>query len=288
MGPFLVQELESRSIETLNFDLRESSGLDVRSYEAVRNFLETSAPDFIFHLAAQAYVPESTSNPRRGLDVTVGGTVNVFEAVRQIGIRPKILVTGTSEEYGYDRPDRVLSETSICLPTTPYGVFKLSATLLSQAFGRNWGLEVISTRAWNHFGPGTSPMYAIGSFAKKIARAEKYGTPVTHGDLGAIRDYSDVRDIVRGYVDLMLSSETGIFNLASGQARTIQSVLDALISLANSKVATAAANSLKRNDQEVFFPAADTTKVFEAIGWQVELDFESSLLETLEYWRGRV
>lgn len=289
VGPFLIDELESRGHFTVNFDIRENPSNDIRDSESVRNFLEFHAPDHVFILSAQAFVPESTTNPARAADVTVGGVINVFESLRHLGMRPKILITGTSEEYGYDRNDDFLHEESPCFPTTPYGVFKLSASLLGQTMGRAGGFEVVSTRAWNHFGPGTSSMYAIGSFARKIATAEKIGTPVKHGSLEAIRDYSDVRDIVRGYADLMFSKYTGIYNLASGSPRTIQSVLELMVSLSKSPVILEQSEGLVRSDSgSRHFPKADISKIKRDVGWAPQREFEESVVETLEFWRTRV
>ena len=92
------------------FDL--SLGDDVRNFESIRTRIDQFQPDYIFHLAAQAYVPESTMNPRRGFETNLIGTLNILESVRQTGMHSRILVSGTSEEYGYDRDDSELTEES--------------------------------------------------------------------------------------------------------------------------------------------------------------------------------
>ena len=288
VGPLLKSELQSRGITVSTFDLRNSPDQDVRSYESVRLAIEVNQPDLVFFLAAQAYVPESTSNPWRGSETITGGLINLFEACRQLGQRPKILVSGTSEEYGYNRTDSILTEESLCSPDTPYGVFKLSGSLLALTYMRNYNFQVTITRAWNHFGPGASSMYAIGSFSKKIALAEKFGSKVAHGDLTAVRDYTDARDVVRAYADLVLQGQVGIFNIASGKPRAIGEVLEMLVSISKADISFHPDASLGRLGVNQNFPAADTRKIHAAVGWEPKIDFRDSLLETLESWRQRV
>lgn len=280
VGYYLCAALNNLGIEVVRFDLR--LGLDVRNYETVRTFVDRHSPDAIFHLAAQAYVPESSFNPQRGIDVNVKGTLNLLNAVRETGHSSSIHIAGTSEEYGYDRDDLFLTEDSVCIPTTPYGVSKLAATHLGLVYGKMYGLNVVCTRAWNHFGPGTSATYAVAAFAKRIARAEKYGELVVHGNLDSIRNYSDVRDIVKGYIGLI--GKNGVFNLASKRNVSIGDILDLLLGMSKSSINVKGNHNLFR-PQSTKFPSPSTEKIFQEIGWETEIDLETSLQETLNYWR---
>ena len=283
VGKYLCSALNNLGIEVVRFDQR--LGYDIRDYESVRSFVDSQSPDAIFHLAAQAYVPESSFNSQRGIDVNVKGTLNLLNAVRETGHSSFVHLAGTSEEYGYDRDDLTLTENSVCIPTTPYGVSKLAATNLGLVYGKMYGLNVVCTRAWNHFGPGTSATYATSAFAKRIARAEKYGEPVVHGNLDAVRNYSDVRDIVKAYIALI--GKNGLYNLASNRNASIRDVLNLLVGMSKSKIDIKGNPNLFR-PQSSKFPTPSTDKIFNEIGWKTEINLETTLEETLNYWRKNV
>ena len=283
VGQYLTKSLSALGLEVFRFDIR--LGNEIRSYEDVRNFIDYHSPDGIFHLAAQAYVPETSLNSKRGVEVNIGGTLNVLNAVRETGNSSWIHIAGTSEEYGYDRDDEYLYETSVCIPTTPYGVTKLAATNLGLVYSRMYGMNVVCTRAWNHFGPGTSSIYATSAFAKRVAIAEKYARPVTHGNLEAVRNYSDVRDIVRAYISLM--GKNGLYNLASTQNASIKEILEKLIGMSKTEIVLDGNPNLFRA-QSNKFPMPSTEKIFHEIGWKTAIELEVTLEETLNYWRSRV
>ena len=286
VGRHLVHELETSTnskgnYQVTGFDL--SQGQDVRDFEQIRNVVDQVQPDLIFHLAAQAFVPESTMNPRRGFDTNLIGTLNVLESVRQTGMHSRILVAGTSEEYGYDRDDLELNELSVAQPTTPYGVSKLSATTLSQTYSRIHGIDVVATRAWNHIGPGASPSYAVSAFGKRVAEAEKYGTPVTHGNLEAIRNYTDARDIVKAYT-MAIFLESGIYNLCSDVTISIQEVLNNYIKLAHHPIETIENKFLYR-PSSLKFPKPNCEKFKALTNWSPKINLEKTLIDTLNHWR---
>jgi GDP-4-dehydro-6-deoxy-D-mannose reductase len=269
--------------EIYEFDL--TLGNDIRSYEHIRNSVDSIQPDLIFHLAAQAYVPESSLDPRRGLETNIVGSLNLLEAVKNTGMHSAILMTGTSEEYGYSRDDETLHEDSTCKPTTPYGVSKLAASNLGLVYAKTYGFKVIITRAWNHIGPGASPSYAISAFAKRVAEAEKYKTPVSHGNLDAIRNYTDVRDIVNAYTLLMSPpTPSGIYNLCSANTLSIKEVLDRLINLSDFEIQLIENKNLFR-PSDLRFPIPNCDKVNKATGWKVKYPIETTLKDTLDYWR---
>jgi GDP-4-dehydro-6-deoxy-D-mannose reductase len=270
--------------EVQGFDL--AMGNDIRIFEDIRNTVDRFQPDYVYHLAAQAYVPESTMNPIRGIETNFIGTLNLLEAVRQTGMQSRIHIAGTSEEYGYDRDDSELNENSVAIPTTPYGVSKLAATTLAMTYARIHGMNIVVTRAWNHIGPGASPSYAVSAFSKRVAEAEKYGVKVTHGNLEAIRNYTDVRDIVRGYT-LAIDLPPGIYNLASANSVSIQYILDCLTGLAKTKIETEE-NSYLFRAMSNKFPKPSFKKFNELTGWESTIDLDQTILDTLNYWRNKV
>jgi len=286
VGTHLRAILESSSsdigsYEVASFDYKD--GQDIRDYEQIRFAIDHFQPDLIFHLAAQAYVPEASMNPTRGFAVNLSGTLNLLEAVRQTGHQSKILIAGTSEEYGYDRDEPELSETSAAMPTTPYGVSKLAGTTLAMTYARNFQMQVVATRAWNHIGPGASPSYAVSAFAKRIAEAEKYGTPVKHGNLESIRNYTDVRDIISAYLKV-IECEPGIYNIAGNNTVSARWVLDKLSSFVETPLKYEANEKLYR-PMSLKFPSPNVEKLRTATGWTQEFDLDGTLEGILNYWR---
>jgi len=270
--------------EVQGFDL--AMGKDIRIFEDIRNTVDRFQPDYIYHLAAQAYVPESTMNPIRGIETNFIGTLNLLEAVRQTGMHSRVHIAGTSEEYGYDRDDLELTENSVAIPTTPYGVSKLAATTLAMSYARIYGMNIVVTRAWNHIGPGASPSYAVSAFSKRVAEAEKYGVKVTHGNLDAIRNYTDVRDIVRGYI-LAVDLPSGIYNIASSNSVSIKYILDCLTGLAKSNIVTEENSHLFRSMSNKF-PKPSFKKFNDLTGWEPKIDLNKTILDSLNYWRDKV
>jgi GDP-4-dehydro-6-deoxy-D-mannose reductase len=266
------------------FDL--AGGKDIRIFEDIRNAVDQFQPDIIYHLAAQAYVPESTMNPYRGIETNLIGTLNLLEAVRQTGMHSKVHIAGTSEEYGYDRDDLELNENSVAMPTTPYGVSKLAATTLAMSYAKIYGINIVVTRAWNHIGPGASPSYAVSAFSKRVAEAEKYGVEVLHGNLDAIRNYTDVRDIVRAYI-LAVDLPSGVYNIASSNSVSINYILNCLIDLATNNIVTKENSHLYRSMSNKF-PKPSFTKFNNLTGWEPKIDLNQTLLDTLNYWRQKV
>jgi GDP-4-dehydro-6-deoxy-D-mannose reductase len=289
VGGHLIRELEdSKSIlgshVVKNFDFQ--NGNDIRNYEEIRKVVDYFQPDLIFHLAAQAFVPESSMNPNRGISVNLIGTLNLLEAVRQTGNQSRILVAGTSEEYGYDRDDEELTEDSVAIPTTPYGVSKLAATTLAMTYARNFNMNIVATRAWNHIGPGASPSYAVSAFAKRIAEAEKYGTTVKHGNLESIRNYTDVKDIISAYIKV-IECESGIYNIAGENTVATKWILEKLAEKSLTKIIFEPNDKLFR-PMSLKFPRPNCSKLRKHTNWTQKINLEKTLEDILNDWRKKV
>lgn len=285
VGGYLIEALGQVEVQAQPFDIKV--GDDVRDYEHVRTEVDSADPDYVFHLAAQAYVPESSLDVERALDVNVRGTLNVLRAVRNTGSHARVLIAGTSEEYGYaTQPATSISEDSPTRPTTEYGWSKLAASELALTYGRRYGIPVIVTRAWNHTGPGASPSYAVSAFARRVARAERYGEVVVHGNLDAVRSYLDVRDVVRAYVGLR-DVGSGVYNVANEVPVKMQTIMDELVRLADTEVETRLNDSLYREAPGAF-PTPSCGRIRRLIGWEPEIPLRRTLEEMLDHWRKRV
>lgn len=264
---------------------------DMRDSHSVEATIKKVQPDHIYHLAAQSFVPMSWSAPAETLDTNIIGTVNLFEAVRKADCNPLIQVAGSSEEYGLVKADEVpIKETNPLRPLSPYGVSKVAQDKLSFQYHMSYGLNIITTRAFNHTGPRRGHVFVCSDFSKQIAEIEKgVRSPVmTVGNLEAQRDFTDVRDVVKAYELALLKGVPGeVYNICSGQARTIQSVLDSLLKMTEKEIEIKR-DPDKMRPSDVSILQGDCSKFKEATGWQPTIPFEKTLKDTLDFWRERI
>lgn len=239
-------------------------------------------PDYIYHLAAQAFVPESFQNPQRAFEVNTIGSLNLLEAVRQLGLKSKILLAGTSEEYG----EGEVTEESMLVPASPYAISKMSMDMLGQLYAKSYGMNVVVTRAFNHTGPGRGEMYAESSWAKQIVEIENGKRKLLeHGNLESVRNYTDVRDIVKAYI-LAIDLPSDVYNICSDQNVSMQHVLDSLIHQSTKKIETKVNSSLYR-PHDFSFKKPNCEKFKTLTGWKAQNDLAKTLHDLLEYWRER-
>ena len=264
---------------------------DLSDAVAVRKTLETCRPDAIFHLAAQSFVPSSWVAPLQTLNDNVAGQANIFEAVRSLGLDPAIQIACSSEEYGLVLPDEVpIKETNPLRPLSPYAVSKVTQDFLAYQYFMSYGIRAIRTRGFNHTGPRRGEVFVTSNFSKQIASIEAgIQEPVIRvGNLDAVRDFTDVRDMVRGYVLAVEKGKPGeVYNLASGNAITIRALLDKLIAMARVEVKVETdPTRLRPSDVEVLI--GDASKFRADTGWEPKIPFDQTLNDLLEYWRERV
>ena len=175
---------------------------DLRDAGAVRRVLRDVRPDRIFHLAAQSYVPTSWLAPGETLNGNVAGQVNLFEAIRDLDLPARVHIAGSSEEYGLVLPHEVpIREDSPLRPLSPYAVSKVAQDLLAYQYWRSYQLHVVRTRGFNHTGPRRGEVFVTSNFSRQVAEIEKgVREPVVRvGNLESVRDFTDVRDMVRAY-----------------------------------------------------------------------------------------
>jgi GDP-4-dehydro-6-deoxy-D-mannose reductase len=274
-----IDHLEGR-IELVECDIRDSA--------SIKKVIFDVRPDEIYHLAAQSFVPTSWRAPSETLETNIIGQVHLLEAVRELGTKPRIQIAGSSEEYGMVHEDELpITESNPLRPLSPYAVSKVGQDLLGYQYFMTYGVPIIRTRAFNHTGPRRGSVFVTSNFAKQITDIEKgRQEPVIRvGNLDARRDFSDVRDIVRGYVLALRQGEPGeVYNLCSGQSRTIREVLDTLLGLSTLKVRIEQ-DSARMRPSDVPVLQGDYGKLHARTGWQPLIPFERTARDLLEYWR---
>lgn len=281
----------SENIAHLNGHLHliEADLLDLKSLQDV---MISARPDFIFHLAAQSFVPTSWTSPAVTLETNVVGSCNLFEAVRTAQVEPVIQIACSSEEYGLVLPDELpIKETNPLRPLSPYGVSKVAMDLLGYQYFKSYGIKIVRTRGFNHEGPRRGEVFVTSTFAKQVALIEKkLQKPVIYvGDLSTRRDYTDVRDIVRGYLLAALKGQPGeVYNICSGKAWVIKDVLNCLLSYSRVKKIKITLDPKRMRPSDIPILLGDNSKFVKATAWKPQIKFEQTLLDTLNYWRERV
>jgi GDP-4-dehydro-6-deoxy-D-mannose reductase len=264
---------------------------DVRDASAVRRVLREVRPDRIFHLAAQSYVPTSWLTPGETLTGNVMGQLNVFEAMRELDLPARIHIAGSSEEYGLVLPDEVpIREENPLRPLSPYGVSKVAQDLLAYQYWQSYRLHVVRTRGFNHTGPRRGEVFVTSNFARQIAEIEKGRRPpvVMVGNLDAVRDFTDVRDMVRAYWLALEHGAPGeVYNICTGRGYTTRQVLDTLLDLAHVKVEVRE-DPARMRPSDVMLLVGDASKFQAATGWTPTIPFDVTLKDVLKYWRQRV
>ncbi|MBN2168359.1 MAG: GDP-mannose 4,6-dehydratase [Actinobacteria bacterium] len=264
---------------------------DLRDPIATKHCIAEVKPDYIFHLAAQSFVPTSWKAPTETVTTNMVGQINIFEAVRDLGLSTRIQIAGSSEEYGLVHEDEVpIKETNPLRPLSPYGVSKVGQDLLGYQYFMSYGLNIIRTRAFNHTGPRRGEVFVCSNFSKQVAMIEKgKKSPVIEvGNLSARRDFTDVRDMVKGYWLSLEKGEPGeVYNLGSGKDMTMREMLDMLLEHTDVEIEVRQdPERMRPSDVEILL--ADITKFSSVTGWKPEIPFEKTLKDLLEYWRERI
>lgn len=247
-------------------------------------------PDYIFHLAAQSFVQSSWASPANTMEINTVGTVHLFEAVRRAEIDSVIQIACSSEEYGLVYESELpIKETNPLRPQSPYAVSKVAMDYLGYQYFMSYGLKVIRTRGFNHTGPRRGEVFASSNFAKQIAEIEKGKKPpvIEVGNLDALRDWTDVRDMVKGYLLSVEKGEPGeVYNICSEKTVKVGDMLKMLIDMSTVK------NKIKiKEDPSRMRPSdvpillGDSSKFRKKTGWKLEIPFEKTMADLLNYWR---
>lgn len=265
---------------------------DLRDLSSVRGLLEQARADYIVHLAAQSFVAASWQTPVETFYTNVISQMNLLEGMRQVGSAARFLVIGSSEEYGLVYPEELpIRETNPLRPLSPYAVSKVAQDLMGYQYFKSYGLPIVRARAFNHTGPRRGEAFATSNFAKQVAEMEAGGRePVLHvGDLKPTRDFSDVRDVVRGYWLLLERGEPGeVYNLCSGVDWSIERVVTFLIGRSTLPRIEVRQDPARLRPSDVPVLRGSAEKIEKALGWRARISLEQTLTDLLDYWRQRV
>ena len=298
VGPWLRQALEKHGHEVHGL-MREGDEAppgvpahraDVTRRSEVEQVLRDVRPDWIIHLAAISSVPEAEADPETAYGINVGGTIALMAAMRAVTPSARLLWVGSSDAYGAVRPeDLPVTEETPFRPLSVYGASKAAGDVAAAQWARSYGLDIVRARPFNHTGPGQRATFVSAAFAQQIARMERgEQEPVLRvGNAEPVRDFSDVRDIMAGYVALLERGRSGeAYNLCAGEGVSIAEVIALLRTHAKVPMRVWSDPELRR-PVDVERIVGSHAKATAETGWSPRIPLGETLRDVLDDWRKR-
>jgi GDP-4-dehydro-6-deoxy-D-mannose reductase len=259
--------------------------------DKIETLLADIRPNHIYHLAAQSFVPESFDNPWDTLSNNIQSQLNIILSMIKLNLDARILIVSSAEVYGAVSPEDIpISEEQPLRPQNPYSVSKLTQDMMGLQYHLSHHVDVVRVRPFNQIGPGQSDRFVAPAFASQISAIEagKHEPVMRVGNLIAKRDFTDVRDMVRAFESVMTKGEPGdVYNIGSGQAHSIQELLDTLLYETEAPI-TIEEDPARMRPVETPIFVCDNRKIQSTTGWEPSYTFEQTLVDVLNEWRERV
>ncbi|HEY9181241.1 MAG TPA: GDP-mannose 4,6-dehydratase [Candidatus Baltobacteraceae bacterium] len=286
VGGYLVQRLAQDAEVFAAGGPHDGAGylpIDLLDAETLHAAFDLAQPDVVFHLAAQAFVPQAIEAPAETYETNVMGTANVLAALRAFRDRGerkvRLVYVSSAEVYGAQPPESMpIDEMRAPNPANPYAASKAAAEAFVLGEVRSFGVDAVITRAFNHIGAGQSERFAVPSFAAQLSKIAQGGEPVLHvGNLEAKRDFLDVRDVVDAYVLLAQRGASGeIYNVCSGTALSMREILGELIRVAHVPVEVRE-DPARMRPSDVPLLYGNNEKLRHATGWSPRIPLRVTL-----------
>ena len=261
--------------------------MNILDKDEVKSIINEIKPDQIYHLAGQSAVGLSWNEPVLTVNINVNGTLNLLDIIRDLKLDTAVLIIGSSDQYGIIKPEECpVTEEHIQNPQSPYGISKKTQEELAKLYAKVYDMNIVMVRPFNHIGTGQTLNFVVPDFASKIADIEKGAEPILMvGNLDTYRDFTDVKDIVKGYVLLLNKGRKGeVYNIGSGKKVKVYDILKKLTDMSRIPIKI-------EIDQNKFRPVdvplivCDNSKILNDTGWKPEIGLDNTLSEILEYWR---
>jgi len=263
--------------------------IDLLNKEATEKILTDFNPDYILHLASVSSVAQSWQAPLESFVNNTTIFLNLVELVRISNNNCRILSVGSSEEYGdVAENDLPLTEEHPLKPLSSYAVARVSQEMLSKIYADGFALDIIMTRSFNHIGPGQKDIFVISSFAKQLVQLSKNiesKATLTTGNLSVIRDFLDVRDVVKAYYLLLKKGRSGeVYNICSGNGILLSDIISKMSEILNLSIETKINPDLIRPNENKKI-IGSYQKIKNELGWQPEIPLNKSLEDIIHYWQ---
>jgi GDP-4-dehydro-6-deoxy-D-mannose reductase len=259
---------------------------DIRCRDDMLHLLAAIRPAVIYHLAAVTNVGFAWKNPSLTYEVNFIGSSNLLEAILPVSPRARVVLMSSAEVYR-GSGNIPLNEDSLTQTQNPYALSKLAMEMIGDLYWKSYGLNVCKLRAFNFTGPGQDSKFVASDFACQVAAIEKgkQEAVIRVGNLAAVRDFSDVRDVARYVRVIGLQGKGGdVYNLCSGRSYSIKNILDVLLSLAGKPIRVEVdAGKFRPLDNPQI--NGDPARIQNEFGLQPEIAMKKTLLDLLDYWR---
>lgn len=280
VGTYLIEELKSHYeivagyFLNSNFECR-SHRIDITDKGIMDDIISKEQPDIICHLAAQSSGGVSYRNPHLTYNINVIGTLNILNAAMHMNRDVTVFIPSSSDVYGI--PGYLPIDEKHCLnPTNPYSSSKMIIEQIASQYSRHFGLNIVISRSFNHTGPGQDEKFFVPTIIRKIQEA-KNGETITTGNLAIVRDFLDVRDVVRAY-RLLLEASPGVYNVAGNNPIILNEIVEYIIEISGKYVNISIDPSkVRKNENLRLYGTYD--KLTNATGWVPEIDIRQTLRE---------
>ncbi len=277
----------SRSIGYLNETVVEKYKCDVLEKDKLKKILIDFSPDRIVHMASPAFIPDSYNSPSQTYNLIFQGTLNLLEAIRELGLQCRLLYISSADVYGYGGGKGILSEDLPYDPINPYSSAKACSELLCGQYNRTYGMDTIIARPFNHTGSEQSRDFVCSNFAYQIASMKSMDKEmkIYTGNIDVKRDFLDVRDVVDAYVDLLKYAESGqVYNVCSSQAISIREIIKVLFEVGQVDRYEIVVDPAKVRTNDIALRIGDNSKIASLCGWKPQYDIRETMMSLLNYW----
>ena len=279
-----VDHIDDKRFEFIDCDFNDAPSV----YRAI----EISKPEKVFHFAAQSFPEVSFHTPSVTLSTNTLGTTYLLEAIRNSDCDPVIVSVSTSEVYGMPEEDEIpIKETNPIRAANPYSISKVGHDLMSQYYHKAYGMKIIITRMFSHEGARRGKEFALSSFARQIAKAEKLKGEqfIYHGNLDSTRTYAHIDDAISAYWVCSNSEKFGeVYNIGGDQTCTVGEALDKLISMSTKKDMTKKLDKDRLRPTDITLQIPDTTKFRHEFAWTPMKNLTNVCEDLLNYWRKNI
>ena len=265
--------------------------IDLLDKDAVATALTNFKPEYVLHLASVSSVALSWQLPLESFVNNTNIFLNLVEEIRITNIKCRILSIGSSEEYG-DVPENELplTEAHSLQPVSPYAVARVAQEMLSTIYAKGYNLDIVISRSFNHIGPGQKDKFVISSFAKQLVRLAANKDPIKKiitGNLDIIRDFLDVRDVVKAYYLLLKKGKScEVYNICSGRGILLKDIVSKMSNVLGIKTIIEVNPALIRPNENKKVTGS-YQKIYADLGWQPTLTLDDSIRDLIAYWQAK-